>query len=146
MKISEEAVTTFKSGFNCAQSVLSVYTDKFDLDKNIALRMAAGFGAGMGRLHETCGAVTGAIMVIGLQVQESALDKDELKEKAYCKTKEFSKKFTEINGTTNCGKLINCDLSTPEGQEYFKENDLYEKVCAKCVKDAVEILEDMSFS
>ena len=63
----EQAVSCFKGGFNCSQAVLSTYAQDFGLDREAALKLAAGFGGGMGRMAGTCGAVTGAFMVLGLK-------------------------------------------------------------------------------
>ena len=63
------AVNTFKEGFNCAQAVFSAYCDLFGIDRETALRLSSGFGAGMGRKQEVCGALSGAIMLIGLKTQ-----------------------------------------------------------------------------
>ena len=61
----EQAVSKFAEGYNCAQSVLFSFCDDLGMDKDKALKIACGFGAGMGRKEEVCGAVTGGIMVIG---------------------------------------------------------------------------------
>ena len=63
----EQAVSCFQGGFNCSQAVLSTYAQDFGLDREAALKLAAGFGGGMGRMAGTCGAVTGAFMVLGLK-------------------------------------------------------------------------------
>jgi len=60
------AINSFRSGYNCAQSVLYAFKDDFDFDENLALDISVGFGGGMERLQEKCGAVTGAFMVMGL--------------------------------------------------------------------------------
>ena len=61
------ALSTFDSGFNCSQSVLTAFCNEFGLHDEPAFRIACGFGGGMGRMAKTCGAVTGAFMVIGLK-------------------------------------------------------------------------------
>jgi len=63
----EEAVSCFADGFSCSQSIVSTYGTEFGVDREKALKISTGFGGGMGRLGGTCGAVTGAIMVIGLK-------------------------------------------------------------------------------
>ena len=61
-----DAVACFNNGFNCAQAIFTAYCDELGLDEETALKIACGFGAGMGRLQETCGAVSGAYLAIGL--------------------------------------------------------------------------------
>ena len=67
MSNAEKAVTTFTNGYSCSQAVVSAYAEQFGLDHDTALRIAGGFGGGMGRRGEVCGALTGAFMVIGLK-------------------------------------------------------------------------------
>ena len=143
MKKKESATQTFKSGFNCAQSVFSSFADDLKLDRETTLRMSAGFGAGMGRTQATCGAVSGAIMVIGSTISNQHGSAEGINEQIYSKTKEFINRFIEINKTTNCRELVQVDISTEEGQNIFKEKNIFDEVCVKCVSDAVEILEDM---
>jgi C_GCAxxG_C_C family probable redox protein len=133
----------FKKGFNCAQSVFTAFSDDFGIDKETALRISGGFGGGMGRLQLTCGAVTGAFMVLGLKYGQVKPEDSAAKEKVYSEIQKFAKEFTAINKTTSCFELLNCDLKTEEGKLFFKDNDLHNKICAKCVKDAVLILEKM---
>jgi len=142
MNKSEKAEKTFLSGFNCAQSVFSSFAEELGLDRDQALKISCGFGGGMGKLQETCGAVTGAFMAIGLKYGMTEVD-PQVKEANYAKVKEFAAKFEEIHGSINCMDLVKTDLNTKEGAAYFKENNLMENVCAKCVGDAVSIVEEM---
>ena len=83
MERSEQAKELFLSGYNCAQSVVLSFADDLKFSKELAQKMAAGFGGGMGKQQETCGAVTGAIMVLGLLKGEQVNNNDELKSEAY---------------------------------------------------------------
>jgi len=138
-----KALTSFRSGHNCAQAVLTTFTDDLGVDTNFALNLASGFGGGMGRIQETCGAVTGSFMVIGIYNSQKQKDGDKRKEKTNNMIQAFSEKFKAIHGTTDCKTLINCDLKTDEGQKYLKDNKLSEKVCEKCVQNAVTIIEEL---
>ncbi|MFC2123590.1 C-GCAxxG-C-C family protein [Bacteroidota bacterium] len=142
MNKSEQAKKTFLSGFNCAQSVQSSFSEELGLDRDLALKLSYGFGGGMGKLQETCGAVTGAFMALGLKHGMTEVD-PEVKEANYAKVKEFTQRFEEIHGSIKCIDLVETDLNTKEGAAYFKENDLLNEVCAKCVGDAVRIVEEM---
>jgi len=139
----EEALSSFKEDFSCAQSIFSTYAPHYGLDRDKALKISTGFGGGMARCGKTCGAVTGAFMVIGLK-NGMGISKDiEAKEKTYQIILEFSNKFQENNGSLICKELLGCDLNTPEGKDYFNQNELFEKKCLHCVKNAAEILEEM---
>jgi len=139
----ERAASLFNEGFNCSQSVLLSFAFDFGVDRNAALKMAAGFGGGMGRTGHRCGAVTGAYMVLGLKYGATTGQDKAAKELTYQKVREFNEKFTALNKTVTCKKLLNCDISTPEGFEEAKQKGLLTTLCPKYVKDAVEILEGM---
>jgi C_GCAxxG_C_C family probable redox protein len=143
MTNSEKAVSIFESGYNCSQAVLSTFSDRFKLDNRLALRISCGFGGGMARMQETCGAVTGGMMAIGLAASESAKDNQMIKEKAYSTIVEFTKRFKEKHKSIKCRDILKCDMNTEEGRKYINENDLYRTVCNQCVKDAVEILNEL---
>lgn len=143
MNNADQAVQSFRDGMHCAQAVLTAYSEPFGLDKGTALRVAAGFGAGMARMQETCGAVTGAVMVLGLKMINKNTDGDTLRNVFYGKVQDLFRKFADKNGSTNCRELLDCDLKTPEGQKTFHESGLKSGVCEKCVRDACEILEEM---
>jgi len=144
MERTELARTLFLSGNNCAQSVLLSFAEDLKYSKELATRLAAGFGAGMGRLQETCGAVTGAIMVLGIKQGERVNNNDELKAETYDSVKELNRRFKEAYGTTSCARLTGCDLNTREGSEKFKRENVMENVCAGCVEKAVRIVESVT--
>jgi len=97
----------------------------------------------MARSGRTCGAVTGAYMVIGLK-NGMGVSKDlEAKERTYNLISEFSEKFQKNNGSLLCKEILGCHINTTEGMDYFDRNDLLEKKCFNCVKNAAEILEEL---
>ena len=65
----EKAANNFENGYNCAQSVFMVYSEKFGIDTETALKLSSSFGGGMGRLREVCGAVSAMFMIAGLADQ-----------------------------------------------------------------------------
>ncbi|MDR2244137.1 MAG: C-GCAxxG-C-C family protein [Burkholderiales bacterium] len=130
-------------GFNCTQSVLLAYCDDLGLDKKLALKVACGLGSGMGRLGYTCGAVSGAHLVIGLKHGNFLSEDKASKEKTYALVREFEKKFAEKNGTTICRELLQVDLLNGDKQT-VSERVL--EVCPRAVKDAAEILESVLLS
>ncbi len=142
---SETAVDTLRSGFNCAQAVFAAYAAGLGISENDSLRIAGGFGGGMGRLQETCGAVTGAFMLIGCKYGMTAKGDSEAKEKTYEYIRRFADRFMKMNKSISCKTLLGCDLQSDEGKKYYKEHDLHETVCVKCVRDAACIVEQMLF-
>jgi C_GCAxxG_C_C family probable redox protein len=143
MTNSEKAVSYFKSGFNCSQSVFAAFAPQFGTPEADAFKIACPFGAGMGRMQETCGALTGAFMVIGLKYGKYNADDKISKDITYEKVREFSKKFNELNNSLKCRDLIGIDISTMDGLELAKEREVFEKLCVKYIQDAVRILEEI---
>jgi C_GCAxxG_C_C family probable redox protein len=138
----EAAASRFAEGYNCSLAVLSAYAPVVGLAEETALKIAAGFGGGMGRMAETCGAVTGALMVLGLKHGATSPDR-EAKERIYEQVREFAKRFKARNGSLVCRELLGCDISTPEGLQRAREADFVSKICPKFVRDAAEILKEM---
>lgn len=141
MTKADDAVECFGKGYSCSQAVLSALGGQFGMDNEQAFRVAGAFGAGMGRMCETCGAVTGAFMVLGLKYGKVKVEDEPAKEKTYAKVQEFVKEFKARNGTIVCRELLGCDMSTPEGMQYAKANRLASTKCPKYVRDAAEIAE-----
>ena len=140
---SERAVEDFSRGFNCSQAVLSAFTKELGVDSGTALKISSGFGGGIARGGDICGAVTGAVMVLGLKYFLPEADIQQSKAKVYEIVKEFKKMFKKRHGSIVCRELVGCDLSTEEGFENFLKQDLHNKVCVELVKDAVEIVEKL---
>jgi C_GCAxxG_C_C family probable redox protein len=128
---------------NCAQAILSTYSEMFGLDRNLALQLAQGFGGGMGHTGKICGAVTGAYMVLGLAQKISGSNPRENVDKTYDLIKEFDNKFLELHSSTSCTELLGYDLSTPEGLAEARNKSIFTTVCPKLVRDAAEILETL---
>jgi C_GCAxxG_C_C family probable redox protein len=141
--IEENAISTFRSGLNCAQAVFAAYADRLGYDREMALRTSAGFGGGMGRLQETCGVVTGAFMVIGEYNSGKFPENIDRKEHSYAMIRDFNSRFIAEHKTTNCKELINCDMSTPEGRAEAKEKRLHETICEGCMATSIRILNQM---
>jgi len=141
MTRADNAVEIFGNGFNCSQSVFSAFSEDLGMGREQALRAACAFGAGMGRMCETCGAVTGAFMVLGLKYGKVRREDEPAKEKTYALVREFAGEFKARNGTIVCRELLGCDMGTPEGMKYAKEHNLHTTRCPKYVRDAAEILE-----
>ncbi len=142
---ADVAVQKFtEEGYNCAQSVLYSFCDDLQIDKDTALKIACGFGGGMARKQEVCGAVTGGIMVLGMAHGRGEKGGREIMTENYKEINDLMDKFKKKHGSYMCRHLLEeCKLATPEGQKFFHENDLKNKVCIPCVRDVVEIVEKM---
>jgi C_GCAxxG_C_C family probable redox protein len=138
-----KVIQSFREDKNCSQAVLLGFTDRFQILEEHALSISSGFGAGMGRLQKTCGAISGAYMVIGLYAGTKSQNNTERKETAYSMIQEFTRRFEEKQGTSQCSDLLHCDLRSIEGKNYFEDNHLREKVCEKCIQLSLNILDEL---
>ncbi len=139
----EHTLSMFKEGFVCSQALLAVYGEQFGMKRETALKVSAAFGGGVCRMGETCGAVTGALMVIGLKYGNVKAKDKKTREKTYELAREFVRGFEDRNGTINCKRLLDCDISTPEGLSTAREKKFFQTVCPKYVRDAAEIVEQI---
>ncbi|MCE5229541.1 C-GCAxxG-C-C family protein [bacterium] len=139
----EKAAALFEKGFNCAQAVACGCGQGLGLERKQLLAIAGAFGGGMGSTGRVCGAVTGAIMVIGLRCPR--LDpKDPIpKQESTRLTRELIKRFEARNGSIQCKDLLGYDLSIPEEAKKAQEQGLFRTKCPLFVKDAAEILEEL---
>jgi C_GCAxxG_C_C family probable redox protein len=140
---AETSVEIFAKGFSCAQAVLLSHCEEYGLSDELAKKVAGGFGGGMGHSGEVCGAVSGALMLIGLKYgQYKEFDK-ESKEKTYRLAKQYTDNFKKEFGSINCTKLLKFDLSNKEEAVKAKESGVFKELCPVLVKRAVELAEDI---
>jgi len=142
MSNPDQAAEMFKS-CNCAQAVLGTLGPAAGLAPDACFRVAAAFGGGMARMGLTCGAVTGAMMVLGLRHGDSSMAQPGPRSVFYAKVQDFSARFMQKHGSIVCRELIHCDLSTPEGQKAFSDQGMHQGVCTQLVRSAVDILDAM---
>jgi C_GCAxxG_C_C family probable redox protein len=145
MKKTELAAGYHERGYGCSQAVLASYAADFGLDEGLALRLATGFGSGMGRMCEVCGALTGAFMVIGMKYGKEKTEGTRYgneTETTYRLVAVAAAKFKERNGSIYCRELVGHNLMDPEERAKVVELGLFKTTCRKCILDAVEILEE----
>lgn len=139
----ERARELFLQGCNCAQSVICAYAPELGLTKETALRLASGFGGGLGRMRSVCGAVTGMTMVLGLKYGYSDLQDPEQKKETYALTQRLIKKFRACNGSILCAELLGEEegshIPSARTQQYYQE-----RPCAALIACAADLLEELS--
>ena len=140
---ADDAVAAFRDGFSCSQATCLAFAEDFGIDRETALKLSCAFGGGMAHTSKTCGAVTGALMVIGMKYGRTKADDVAAKEKTYEVTKAFMKEFNRRNHSLDCTTLIGHDLSDSIEYAIAKEKGLFRTKCDKFVQDAAEILEDL---
>ena len=141
---SDESAQVYQSGFNCSQAVFVPFAKANGLSEELGARIGSSFGAGMGKMQETCGAVTGAFMAIGLKHGFTKGDDRAQKDIALARTREFIAKFKAEFGTLLCKELLGCDLNTAEGQKIHTDQNQRDLICTKCVRFAASVVEGMS--
>ncbi len=143
MEKQEAAISCFKKGFNCSQTVLSVFAPDFGMDAETAYRVACAFGGGFAGSGETCGAVTGALMVLGLKYGMTDFRNQKAKEETYEYTRRFLREFASRHNSIKCRDLLGCDIATPDQRARAKTAGLFDTICPAFVRDAVAIVETL---
>lgn len=136
-----KAVELFMSGYNCSQSVVAAFADLYDFTPEQALRMSASFGAGIGRMRLTCGAVCGMFLLAGLETGATEGSDRAGKSHNYAVVQELARQFRERNGSITCSELLGLrkNASTPpeaspRTAEYYKT-----RPCVRMIECAAEL-------
>ena len=127
----KETIVRHDKGYNCAQAVACTYCDLFGYKEEDVFRMTEGFGAGMGGMQATCGALSGAVLLAGLKNSDGAIDAPKTKGKTYKLSRQLLERFQERCGSTICAELKGVTTGTPVHS------------CADCIKDAAAIAEEV---
>jgi C_GCAxxG_C_C family probable redox protein len=138
----KQAVAMFNESYSCSQAIVAAYGDRFGLDKNTALKIASGLGGGIGRTGSVCGAVTGAILILGLKYGTTNPKDKNAKFETYKKVQDFCEEFKTRAGSLICRELLGFDFMTPDGELRAKQPGAFEH-CPEFVQIAAEILESM---
>ena len=138
----EIARNYFDNNFNCAQAVFTTFAVEEGIPEELALKIATQFGGGC-RKGEVCGAVSGALMVLGLKHGHCHFNAPEEKASAYETAEAFMDRFVEENGTVVCKELLGYNLSLPDEMAKIRERNLFSKVCPRMVESATEIAEEV---
>ena len=137
----EKAVALFKEGFNCSQSVVAAFADKYGFTREQALKMSASFGGGIGRMRETCGAACGLFLLAGLETGATEGADRNGKAANYALVQKLAEEFKQRNGALRCADLLGLSkkepvVSTPEARtdQYYAK-----RPCVKMVEEAARI-------
>lgn len=139
----EQVAGLFMRGQDCSQVVISHFADEIGLSDDEANRLASAFGGGSG-MGETCGAVIGAMMVIGMKYGHNGPDDMEQRDALMAKRAEFIEKWKERRGSCMCKELVGDDISTPEGLGRILEAGTMFTLCPELVMDAIDILDHIN--
>lgn len=138
---TNQAVTFFKEGYNCAQSVVMAYADRYDADLETLKLLAAPFGGGMGRLREVCGAVSGMFLILGLEYPANTPNDKVAKTANYAAVQRTAGAFKEKMGSYICADLLKIGRVPQATQPDDRNAEYYAKrPCALCVAVGATVL------
>ncbi|MCW6110010.1 C-GCAxxG-C-C family protein [Clostridium sporogenes] len=135
----QQVLKCFSEGFDCSQVVISSVAGELGIDEITAKKVSACFGGGM-FCGSTCGAVTGALMAIGLKYGHSMPDTPHIKEQNIAKLIEFREKFLQKYDSVICKDLLGYDLTNSEDMKKIQGEQLLTTFCPKLVADVISIL------
>ncbi len=138
-----KGVLKFKEGFNCAQSVIYHYNERLDIPVDTALKLASGFGAGIARTQNVCGAISGGVLVLNSIYGAGENDNPEIRNRLYEKIQLLTDRFEKEHNTVNCKDLLDgCELQSEDGQKRFGEEKMINR-CYGYVDKVISILEEI---
>ena len=136
----EKAKMLFKQGFNCSQSVFAACADIYGMDEETALRVAASFGGGIGRMRQTCGAACGMFLLAGLENGSTQIGDAEGKKRNYALVQDLAEQFKQVNGSLICSELLGIAPQAQEPTPEARTEAYYQKrPCVEMVASAVRI-------
>lgn len=143
---AEIARDHFLNGYNCAQAVACAFCEEMHLDEAAVARMVSSFGGGMGKLREVCGAVSGALFVLGVLRGYDDPKADQEKSAHYARVQDFAARFKAEHETILCRELLaNVELKKENTHEPEARTPEYyiTRPCARFVETAARIAEEM---
>ena len=144
MNHSQEAGRLFREGYNCSQAVFCAFRDLTGNEIDVAARISAPFGGGMGRLREVCGAMSGALLVIGSLYGYDEPGNIDVKREHYRLVQAFAHEFEERFGALRCKELLKNVAVTPGSDPEPRTPEFYEKrPCLRIIEGAAEILDKL---
>ncbi|WP_428559349.1 MAG: C-GCAxxG-C-C family protein [Solidesulfovibrio sp. DCME] len=143
LDIVERAARCFTEGYNCCQAVLLGFCGPLGLGEELAARLGTGFGLGMAR-GGTCGAVSGAVLVLGLCGGGGGSGGAAAKAATYARVRYFYDRFIERHGALVCRDLLGLDPTTPQGLEQAVREDRFHRVCLPLVRDVASLARDIA--
>jgi len=142
MNYKEKAGDYFSQKLHCSQAVLAAFADDCGISEEQALKLGSCFGSGM-RKGEVCGAVTGALMDLGLLYGQKKPEDLVGRQSSNEVNDLMMDRFKEKCGSYLCNDLLGCDISTKEGVQFCMDNKLFTEFCPKMVAAAVEVVEEI---
>jgi C_GCAxxG_C_C family probable redox protein len=138
MTLEDEARALFAEHYNCAQSVFVPLARRLEMDPDLAFRIATPFGGGISHTGQVCGAVSGALMAIGLARGITTVDREK-KYACYHLAQSFLQTFESLHDDVTCPALIGFQIGVPSELAQAKRANVFHDLCPVYVADAVRI-------
>ncbi len=139
----EQSVAFYHQGYTCAQSILASFGARYGLPQDLAFRLGEPFGAGTSCTGDMCGAVTGALLVLGLQYGSILSNDDAARFRTYQRVQALIHRFREVHRSINCPDLLGYNLSDPVQFQMAGETGLFTQRCPVFVRDSAQILAEL---
>lgn len=134
------ALELHNKGYNCAQSVLVAYAEEVDVDRNVAFRIGAGLGGGVGRTQNICGAINAGAIILGLKFGAYSPDDVESKNRISELVSRFIHDCNQSLGSTQCLELVKVDLNNPDQKKFAKDSGYLSRICDNAISETARIL------
>ncbi len=143
MTKGERAKALFCDGYNCAQAVFGAFCEELSLDFDVAMKLSSGFGGGMGRLREVCGAVSGMFMVLDMKHGYTSPNDKDGKKELYSHIQALAKEFSDENGSIICRELLGLSDKVSNPTPDARTKAYYKKrPCAELVEFAADLVDN----
>ena len=136
----DRAESLFREGFSCSQAVLMAFAPGLGLDARQAALLASAFGGGMARHGWTCGALTGALMAVGLHAGHTSAQDTETKDELYARVQAVVVRFEERHGSTTCRQLIGANMLDPVERQAATDRGVFRTLCPDLVRTAAGLV------
>jgi len=140
---NDKSVELFLEGYNCAQSIVTAFGSELGLKEKDALKLATGLGAGINYQGQTCGAVVGSYIILGLRYGIDQARDQEGKARLRMILNKFSEEFTNEYKSLNCKDILGKDVSKDDELEELRKNNVFRELCPRVVKTASNIVEKL---
>ena len=136
----DRAESLFRRGFSCSQSVLMAFAPGLGIEERQAALVAAAFGGGMGRQGLTCGALAGALMVLGLKHGHGIAEDGAAKDALYARVQALAARFEQQHGASTCRELTGVNMLDPTERQAASERGVFTTLCPQLVRTAATLV------
>ena len=138
----ERAESLLRDGMMCSQAVLMAFAPRLGMDERQAARVASAFGAGMARHGWTCGAMTGALMAIGLHAGHTTPADSAARDDVFARAQAMVAAFEARHGAMTCRQLVGANLLDPVERQAASDSGIFTSLCPQLVRAAATLVAD----